>query len=82
MINNIEGKTKSIIKICFSLNSILLLGSIFYFSKGMMFGLMSGNIILLGSFLVLEKYLWVFENMLAAKKIAKNLNNTMGKLHG
>ena len=79
MVNLVE-KSNDIIKVLFWLDLILLIVSIFWGGKG--FLITSGiiNVILLGSFLILKKYAYVFEGLVQAQRMFKGIVNVLDKL--
>lgn len=84
--NNIESdllsRSKDIIKVLFFLDLGLLLLGIFQSSKSFLIISLVINLILLGSYLVIQKYYMFFEVMIQSQKLSKNLNAALGSLNG
>jgi len=76
----VNETNKKIISILFFLNVFFLLLSIFYISKLLIISFFLLNIILLGTNLIIRKYLFIFEGLLMTNKIARKLNNSLTNL--
>lgn len=81
MIDLLE-KSKDIIKVLFGIDILILIISIFYSAKWLLITSSLINVILLGSFLIIKKYSFMFGAMAQTQKISKGLNGILGKLYG
>lgn len=80
MENNIEGKSKDIIRVLLGINIIFLLLAFFY--KSLMITSTLINIIFLFSFFIIEKHGAFFGLMMQTQRSARGLNKLVGKLNG
>lgn len=80
--NSLLSRSKDIIKVLFFLDLILLIVSLFYVSKTFLIMSLLANVILTGSYLILQKYYMLFDMMITSSKISKSLNGALGKLDG
>lgn len=77
---NILKTNKKIIKIVLYLNISILILSIFYLKSWIIFTLLSINIILLFTNIIISKYHVIFYGLCGANKFAKTLKTAMGGL--
>lgn len=82
MKTNLEGQSKKILKVCLWMNVVLLVVLFFYSSKKLFITGTIINIILLGSYFILEKYAPLFEAMVGSRKSSRILDNALGRLNG
>jgi len=69
-----------IIKVLLGFNVIFGILSFFYVSKWSVIVATILNLLLAGTFLIIEKYFYLFTFMLKTKKIANTLNNKLESL--
>lgn len=78
----ILSRSKDILKVTFYLDLILLVASIFYSSKTFLITSLILNIILIGAYMVIQKYHGIFDLMIQGRKMAKSLNGVFNSLNG
>ena len=77
MMNSLDKIKKSIIQVLLWFNLIVLIVSIFYFTKGLTLTITIVNFILIGTFFVIDKFGVLFEGIFLTNKMFKGLNNVL-----
>ena len=78
----ILSRSKDILKVTFYLDLILLIASIFYSSKSFLITTLILNLILIGSYMIIQKYYMIFDLMIQGRRLAKALNGGLNFLDG
>jgi len=78
--NNLIKKKNDIIKVLVGFNIIVFIIFIFYRANWLIFTSLITNIILPGTYLVINKYAHVFEALYTANKMLGGVNNLLGKM--
>jgi len=73
--NNLEKSKKSIIKVLFWFNLIFIIVSIIIVKPWLTLLIVSINVILAGTYFVINKYGIIFEGLFMTNKIMKGMNN-------
>ncbi len=73
--SNIEKSKKSILQVLLWFNLIFIIVSIFYVTKGFTLMITIINVILLGTFFILDKNNVMFESLFMTNKIMKSVDN-------
>ena len=78
----ILSKSKNVLKTLFLIDICFLILSLFTSNKSLLMTSLAINVLMIGSYLVLQKYYMIFEIMIQSQKISKSLNRTLNKLNG
>lgn len=74
------SRSKDILKLLFFVDLVLFIISIFVLSKSFTIISLLVNVILIGSYQIIQKYHFVFDMMIGTKSMFKGLNKTLKKL--
>lgn len=75
--NNAKKRIKDIIKVAFWINVISTIILVIHFNKSFSLFVILINIILLGTFFILDKYSYIFDGLIQKHKFAKELDKKM-----
>jgi len=77
---DIQKSKNDIIRVLLGLNLISLILGIFYLKAWVYFTTLSISIVLIGTYLIINKYSMLFTGIAAANTLAKRLNSSLGNM--
>jgi len=78
---DITETNKSTLKVQLGMNILFLIIGFFYVNKTIFFSLALFNMIFLGTYMVIEKYGFVFSTLIQTNRMAKTLNTHLEKFN-